>query len=47
MYTENSSRAVHLTEFVLQKSLSIASDFCGIQTHEGELHSAQAAGAHD
>ena len=43
MYTENSSWVVHLSEFVLQKLLAIASDFCGIQTHRGELRSAQVA----
>ena len=30
---------VHLSKFVVQKSRAIASDFCGIQTHSGELHS--------
>ena len=30
---------VHPSEFVFQKSRAIASDFCGIQTHEGELYS--------
>ena len=34
---------VHLSEFVFQKSRAIASDFCGIQTHEGELRSAWAS----
>ena len=33
---------VHPSEFVFQKSRAIASDFCGIQTHEGELRSARA-----
>ena len=28
---------VHLSAFVFQKSRAIVSDFCGIQTHEGEL----------
>ena len=32
---------VHPSEFVFQKSPAIASDFCGIQNHEGELHSAR------
>ena len=31
--------AVHPSEFVFQKSRATASDFCGIQTHKGELHS--------
>ena len=30
---------VHPSEFVFQKSRVIASDFCGIQTHESELRS--------
>ena len=32
---------VHPSEFVFQKSQAIVSDFSGIQTHEGELHSAR------
>ena len=32
---------VHPHDFVFQKSRAIARDFCGIQTHEGELHSAR------
>ena len=31
---------VHPSEFVFQKSQAIVSDFCGIQTHSGELLSA-------
>ena len=34
-------KGVHLSEFVFQKSWVIASDFCGIQTHEDELCSTQ------
>ena len=46
-YMENPSWApvrnrVHPHEFVFQKSRAIASDFCGIQTHEDELCSAWA-----
>ena len=33
---------VHPSDFVFQKSRAIASDFCGIQAHEGELRSARA-----
>ena len=46
-YTENPSWApvrkdVQLSEFVFQESWAIASDFCGIHTHAGELHYARA-----
>ena len=46
-YRQNPSWApvrneVHPSEFVFQKSWLIASDFCGIQTHEGELCFARA-----
>ena len=34
---------VHPSEFVFQKSRVMASDFCGIQTHEGEVHSARSS----
>ena len=45
---KNPSRApvrngIHPSEFVFQKSRAIASDFCGIQTHEGELPSRMGA----
>ena len=33
---------VHRSEFVFQKSWTTVGDFCGIQTHKGELCSAQA-----
>ena len=34
---------VHPREFVFHKSRAIASDFCGIQTHDGELRSTRAS----
>ena len=39
---EHKDIEIHPSEFVFQKSRGIVSDFCGIQTHEGELCSAPA-----
>ena len=38
----NRVHLVNSSEFAFQKSWAIASDFCGIQTHEGKLCSARA-----
>ena len=40
--TDAVRNGVHPSEFVFQKSRAIVSDFCGIQTHEGELYSTRA-----